>query len=430
MREHLGKRGRSKDTTFTKKTSTSLPPSDTRMWFFGCSSDRQPNNARVGVVFDMKACHLKGEKYTYPENACTNNRRYLAHTDLPKKQWAVGIDRLRVINEKNVQQRNKGSQKISKHNEILAGLSKDALRAVFATQDTLFNRLNALEKRKIISTQLDCLVPVLVIYPKNYPNAIRIYEQEEQILDQVHAICTIQCLPISKIIQQLHGNALNVEDKVLTMVSEQLDAPQLNQVLKILFDQSKWQLLDNFFNKCSTINPDLLRQAINLAPKAVTFNFLNQAVEANKINVVSQLCQFGANVLWHPDRRISLLSIALKRRRDTVAEILIKKGHCHLDPKQLIGALKILQRARKGNLVALMTQLHPELAQQSSLKEGSKNSSSRKQLRPANVAMSAPAVSGRKHPRHNSFFAYPRPAKAQKKAYSHHPATNHSARPR
>ena len=182
---HAHKSGQSRNTRHkgvdyqhTLKTSTTLlPPEPEYMSLFGYDA--------VGFLWDIDACHLKKEKYVWDTDGMTDNCGWLSPspTGVPSHPEDLKISSIAAVREKN----NKAVQekKIIELNEILAGLPKGRVDAVFATRDSSECRLRAWNvmlhtKEKL---KLDHDLPVLIIasdHTDGYPRACRVYTAAER----------------------------------------------------------------------------------------------------------------------------------------------------------------------------------------------------------------------------------------------------------
>lgn len=127
-------RGATKHTAqFSKKMSASLLPSNGKMHLFKISG-------KIGFLYDIDQCHLKDEKYMWTSNAYTDGRWWRTEPNYqPSLKRSVCLQGMRDANRKTAR-----ASKVPSHNEMLIGLSKNAMRAIFSPTDTLADRLNLL----------------------------------------------------------------------------------------------------------------------------------------------------------------------------------------------------------------------------------------------------------------------------------------------
>lgn len=167
-------RGEPQITMFTKKICTTLLPTDGQTKLFS------PENApMVGLLFNASLCDLKDERYIFSENAYTNQKWWLRNTkiDIDKQRTYKGMS-FSDLQKHLVDQRSKDI--VPNHNEVLAGVSQDALIGVFATCDDAKTRLIALSKRDRLEKELGIHLPIFVITTHQ---PVREYTKEEQKLD-------------------------------------------------------------------------------------------------------------------------------------------------------------------------------------------------------------------------------------------------------
>lgn len=156
---------------FTKKMSTSLLPSNGKMYYY---QDLTVKHA-VGLLFDIEQCDLKDEKYIWSDSGLTDYRWWLKSDEHHTRRKSISLNELRLFLHGYA-----ARNEIPIHNEILACLSKDALQAVFAKSDNLIDRLNALKVQIKLHKELGRELPILIIDPEKTP---RIYSTEEQLAD-------------------------------------------------------------------------------------------------------------------------------------------------------------------------------------------------------------------------------------------------------
>lgn len=201
--------------THTAKTPTSLIPHDPRyMELFACDYG-------IGFLWDINDCDLKNEKYVFKHNAGTDSCFHLDLNDsyelMAKEEggvyrfvWSLVTAKEKIENLKKrmtdkplatvaaLRTRNNEAVKKQKPiawNELVVGLPKKLIRAVFATQDDRCSRLRALKamlhaKEKL---GLENDLPVFILQPfyeqeshdtRAQRDAVyRFYSKEEQILD-------------------------------------------------------------------------------------------------------------------------------------------------------------------------------------------------------------------------------------------------------
>jgi len=127
--------------THTTKTSTSLIPSDPQymeLW---------RSDVGLGFLWDINACDLRNEKYVFSRNAATdhcfwldvdNEEKVADLKDRLTHNPLTSIAALQEINNKAIQE-----NKPVFWNEILAGLPRNRIDALFTPQDKSYFRLRA-----------------------------------------------------------------------------------------------------------------------------------------------------------------------------------------------------------------------------------------------------------------------------------------------
>lgn len=160
---------------FTKKTSVTLIPRSGKITLFNSRAENQ-----LGLMFNLKHCHLKDEKYIWPSNASSNRRDWLGG-DVSRLlggavNRSVGLEGL-----KDILRKTENDTHGPLHNELLIGLSKEALTAIVVTQpNNLATRLNALRFQAYVQLKLHKRLPIVFITPSNSP---RIYDIKAQLAD-------------------------------------------------------------------------------------------------------------------------------------------------------------------------------------------------------------------------------------------------------
>ena len=141
---------------FTKKTAVSLLPQDGRMNFFS-----QKNG--IVLVFDSAQCNVK--QYVFDHNITSNGRWWLRQPDPAKRvnalQRSTTLDAIRELHR--AARRNNITPE---WNEILPGLSADAVIAVAVPKNDPIRRLNAQYRRLLLRRELNIDVPLLIMTPE------------------------------------------------------------------------------------------------------------------------------------------------------------------------------------------------------------------------------------------------------------------------
>jgi len=163
----------------TKKTSVSLAPKDGMMAFFGGREDA------VGIAFDLRLLDRKDDKYVWDKDVYSNLKWWWQGKEADRHRYggrSITIQELRNNN------RNKRlSSKVPEHNEILAGINKEALRALVVSTDSQATRINALLRKLILKRELGVDLPILVMGKlsgsNEKPQIPNEYGVEQQIVD-------------------------------------------------------------------------------------------------------------------------------------------------------------------------------------------------------------------------------------------------------
>lgn len=146
-------RGRAKTTRFTKKTATSLLPVNGKMDFY-----RHADEPCLGVILDIEACYLKGEKYIFSANINSDNKPWL----FPDVNGRGRMnDKFTSLKEIRDYQRQLPAEASAEQNEVLAAVAKKAIVGIFFTESTQSHRLAALHKQALLYRELILDVPIL-----------------------------------------------------------------------------------------------------------------------------------------------------------------------------------------------------------------------------------------------------------------------------
>lgn len=160
------------DKIHTKKTSTSLVPSHGKMLFFEVTSPA------VGFLFDIVHCDLKGEKYVWSNNAVSDAKWWIEGSiSYPTLMPTIPLTDLQQELSRFARQ-----GRVPRHNEILAGLSRQALQAIFITKTSLLERLNAVRIRYFCKENLGLDLPILILSTTKEPEVYSLAEQYNDLL--------------------------------------------------------------------------------------------------------------------------------------------------------------------------------------------------------------------------------------------------------
>lgn len=168
---------------YTKKTSVSLAPKDGMMAYFGGRDDA------VGIAFDLEKLDLKDEKYVFTDDAWTNLKWWWQSKQQERAMW--GRRSITIQELRNTNRISRLQSKVPEHNEILAGVSKEALLAIIVSTKNRATRINALLRKLIIKRELGIDLPILIMGTLNKhgpgineePQIPKEYSVEQQIVD-------------------------------------------------------------------------------------------------------------------------------------------------------------------------------------------------------------------------------------------------------
>lgn len=181
------KRGRKKDTVYIKKTSTTMPPGDGKMKYFGSHiKDVVKKENYVGIGFqlgqpDEKLVQIKN-KYIFKENILSKDSPWIfdaaKKNNRLKKPTILKSTTLDLIREQNDGAQAKGE--ILPWNEIIASPSAQAVSFLFAPYDTLRCKLNLLSKRALVKKELGLTLPLFIM---GEATAVKEYTLHQQLTD-------------------------------------------------------------------------------------------------------------------------------------------------------------------------------------------------------------------------------------------------------
>ena len=167
LRDIQGLRGRNKDTPYTKKMAVSLlPPHGKIKLFF-------EKGTSIGFVFDLSKCHLKNEKYVWYRNANSNSKWWIkGAVSAPRLIPSVPLEQLQKQLSEFA-----ASNRVPEHNELLIGLTSQALEAILIDGDSLVLRLYAIKIRYYCKQALGVDLPILRISTTDKPMPYSVIEQ-------------------------------------------------------------------------------------------------------------------------------------------------------------------------------------------------------------------------------------------------------------
>lgn len=153
--------------THTKKTSTTLLSS---------KLITPLHSSEGALLFDSRECQLKALMLS---NANSHEHKWVG-SPLNANNYKTSIQ---DVNETNKERFITKIHTSHSMNEVLAKLNKEALRAVIIQNNTLAERLQAIQRRDEIESKFSIHLPILFYKPKQ---ALKIYTQKEQEQDQHH----------------------------------------------------------------------------------------------------------------------------------------------------------------------------------------------------------------------------------------------------
>lgn len=206
-KQQHGQRGHPKMTIFTKKSCVSLLPKTGSMHLYD-RTDWDGNATQdfsTGLVFDLKECKILKD-YIFNRDVGTNSRWW--YKDSPEQKTI--LDRIEGLypeiyekykNNKNALvdlitseaftslEKLKSDLEspafftVTKYNELLAKLTKGALRAVITKNKTIEQRLNGIARKLLIREFLNIDLPIVFI---NDDQSATVYRLEQQLNDMLY----------------------------------------------------------------------------------------------------------------------------------------------------------------------------------------------------------------------------------------------------
>lgn len=223
-----GERGRNKKTEFTKKTRTTLLPSDGKIDLsdYGISND--------GLLFDSDQCDLRDGEYIFNKNVSDNF--WL------KKKWRperlhFNMTRSTPLEElKKKLANNVPNGETSKANTIFARLKKTALLGVFTNSNTAADRFYAFVNQQTIKNRLQLDLPIFTITPND---GVLIYNERQIKAD------------VLKLLNMPHSDSLHKElvtsvknNEFLSKLFSEEDTTQAKAIVLLSDDELYKQVVD------------------------------------------------------------------------------------------------------------------------------------------------------------------------------------------
>lgn len=218
------KQGGAKNTRFLGKTAyTLLNPEGKTELFLGARNKRHLYFP-IGILSDVNYMHKGGEKFIWKENATSWEKRWLGADKHPLFKEGISLEELK--------KQQKNGDAFEKQNELLLRGTKEAIRALVAPKNTLFDRLNLATQALQIKENYNITVPLIILDPKD-PSCPKIYT-EKMIRDD-----------LQEVIQKVRKHQLPYDDSFVTIkkekngpeISVQKDKELQNELIKQLLEK-------------------------------------------------------------------------------------------------------------------------------------------------------------------------------------------------
>lgn len=306
---------------FTKKTAVTLLPRNGKIILFSNSYDQ------LGLMFNLKYCHLKNEKYIWRENAASNYRNWLGGTVCLR---SIGLQAL-----KNELRFTESAMVGPAHNELLIGLSKEALVGiVLPAAQKLQSRLNALRFQAYVQKKLQVKLPIVWIQPtKNaqvYDLDWQLADLEQVISDQNRGFSTIRldqnllAMDLQKMRQDILDEIKGFDPAQWLHNCQSANEAQImeeienRQWLTHCYSTEKTQLLQiaikrNFLK----LTEKLLNSGIKLKkPSSIPLNIIVACYKNSQIIMLSQLLEFFPGSYTDPKATLAQTLVAALQSQD------------------------------------------------------------------------------------------------------------------
>lgn len=210
-----------KNLDYTCMTSTTLIPRDGKVSLFG--------GGGVGLLFDIRNCDLKGERFIFTQDACSDNdwwhnpgaKNY--HQNYPSQT----INNLRV-NAKLEE----AVDRPREYNEVQAGVNTKSLSAIVLQPQELLRNVNAKEQyyrehfnaiyRKLyLASMLNRHLPIIILDANEGPSEYTFEQQQEDL--RVY----LEENPTNALCKWLHDQNASLMKVIPVEVEERL-SPRLN----------------------------------------------------------------------------------------------------------------------------------------------------------------------------------------------------------
>ncbi len=148
-------RGGVKQTVFTKKSSCTLLPPNGRIELF-----HHGMGENIGLLYDMGKCHIK-PYYIFEKNINSDTKPWLKRKNFTEENTlrSISLHDLR----KNMLAQIDQQGYVPKHNEILAGQTRESIIGIFTPENNLLHRVATLALRQTVKDQLNLWLPIFII---------------------------------------------------------------------------------------------------------------------------------------------------------------------------------------------------------------------------------------------------------------------------
>jgi|GEM_PF-6820250 len=284
-RDVHAERGHDQDTEFTKKMPTALLTTTGQMYVY------QPDGVGyanlLSLIFDINLCKIN-PRFIFDKNSRSNEKWWILKNSNNTQlllRLAVTPD---VIRENNESSLLKGI--IPNWNEIVPGLSRNALVAIGCHSEVLSSRLNAIHRREYLKQSLKADLPIVMLDPSK---AVYAYEESNYVTDILEGLQSTH--PVDRFFAYKSLTWINVDDVYATNLNDR----QRGEILFYLIQDNQIDLAMHFLNNKAlanllpvptTLGNSSLRLAIkndHLQLFALTYQ---KYVDSISINSLEKLC--------------------------------------------------------------------------------------------------------------------------------------------
>ena len=290
---------------FTKKTAVTLIPRNGKIHLFRADREHQ-----LGLMFNLNHCYLKDEKYIWTANASSDSRYWLG-SDWIHCRRSVGLQGLKDS------LRTKESNFVGpEHNEMLIGLSAQALSSIVVTRpELLATRLNALRFQSYVQWKLHKKLPIVCIAQSHSP---WIYDAQQQLAD-IRLVLEDNQLPFftRRDIPNIFRNMdlQKMQGEVMEEIQKAIAEDHIDRLMQSCLGADENQLLQQLQqnNLMRYLNDDQKKQLLQLT---ITRNFTNHAQKLLDVGATLGKSASGSpNVLLESFQKghLEMLDILLAR---------------------------------------------------------------------------------------------------------------------